>query len=551
MSLEENKLPEEQEKKTPEYESRVYEVPDEESTIFSAPSLHRDKVKKGVKLKKLLVSGIALVLVAAMGFAIWYLVPKPDTDDKDSNSKNEIDPPIMDSALFKDVNKTVLKRGDTIIEFVAENKETETEDSEGNTTTEVKKVWSLADVDSSLTRASEIDNTVLNYMEQHYTKKISDNKNDGNDYGFSKPTYQVDFYNEGSDEIYLSLIIGGQNPTGSGHYATTSKDDAVYYIAGVSEFYHFQKVLTDFVEPESMPAIQKDSDYSDGHFTNGTMVLCDKLILEGKALGDTYTVVTKDTDHVKIFNAYHIISPVTRAANDDSMGNIVSLFSYGITSDGCYSYYNTEEERKKFGLDDPDFKVTLYVDNIIRSFSATLQSDGNYAVYYEGNKTIMKVAASSLTPAAYTRKDLFNELLFIENINNSSKMTFESGDEKLSFSISTKYDEESKRDVVSSIKFDGKEITALNFQNFYGYLTLIPAQSYDEHDTKGMKPSTIFTIHHKDGSAPTVIEYFKITNARYQVEVDGVKMGLISSSDHTRIMKYAKNCAADKTYNAR
>jgi hypothetical protein len=542
MSLEENRLPEDGEKREPEFESRVYEVSDEESTIFSAPEAHRDKVKKGVKLKKLITSGLALVLVAAMAFAVWYLVPKPDSDKDNSSSKNEIDPPIMDSQLFKDVTKTVLKRGNTVIEFVAKEEKTENE---------TKKVWSLATVDSSLTRASEIDNTVLNYMEQHYTKKVSDNKNDGNDYGFKNPTYQVDFYNQDSDEIHLSLIIGGQNPTKSGYYATTSKDDAVYYIAGVSEFYHFQKEITDFVEPESMPPVQKEQDYSDDHFTNGTMVLCDKLILEGKALGDTYTVVTKKTDHIKIFNNYHITSPVTRAANDDSMGNIVSLFSYGITSEGCYSYYNTEEERKKFGLDNPDFKVTLFVDNIIRSFEATLQPDGNYAVNYGDNKTIMKVAASSLTPAAYTRKELFNELLFIENINNASQMIFESEGEKLAFDISTKYDEASKRDTVSSVKFEGKAITTLNFQNFYGFLTLIAAQSYDEHDTSGMEPATIFTIRHKDGSAPTVIKYFKITNARYQVEVNGTKMGLISSSDHTRIMKYAKNCAADKTYNAR
>ena len=40
------------EEKTPrdneaEFESRVFEVPDEESTIFSAPEAHRDRVKKG------------------------------------------------------------------------------------------------------------------------------------------------------------------------------------------------------------------------------------------------------------------------------------------------------------------------------------------------------------------------------------------------------------------------------------------------------------------------------------------------------------------------
>jgi len=58
-------------------------------------------------------------------------------------------------------------------------------------------------------------------------------------------------------------------------------------------------------------------------------------------------------------------------------------------------------------------------------------------------------------------------------------------------------------------------------------------------------------LTHIGGKTSTTVKYFKITNTRYQVEVNGVKMGLISSSEHTRIMKYAKNVAENKEYNAR
>ena len=88
-------------------------------------------------------------------------------------------------------------------------------------------------------------------------------------------------------------------------------------------------------------------------------------------------------------------------------------------------------------------------------------------------------------------------------------------------------------------------------QNYYQYLVGIKAQSYEEHDTKGMTPDTVLTLTHKGGKSGTTVKYYKITNARYQVEVNGVKMGLISSSEHTRIMKYALNVAEDKEYNAR
>lgn len=551
MNIDENKQPEtEQKSPLPEYESRVYEVADEDSTIFSAPEAHRDRVKKGVKLKKMILAAVALVVVAAIAVTVALVVP-PLVDEDDTSSTDEIDPPMMDSALFTDVDRVTLIRDDATVEFKTIQVESTTTDDEGNEVTEMTDQWALKNVDSSLTSYSTIDNTVTTFMEQHYTKKISDDKNDGNDYGFNNPEYQVDFYKKGSDEVYFSLLIGGPNPTDTGKYATTTLDDAVYFIAGVSEFYQYQKVETDFVEPESMPAISKDSDYSDDNFTEGTLVMCDKLVLDGKALGDKYTIESQDSDNITTFTAYKLTTPVSRPANDDNIGNIVALFTYGIESSGCYSYSTAEEELKKFGLDNPDFSATIYVGNIKRSFSATKQADGNYAVYHESNKTIMKVAADSLAPAAYGREELYNDLLFIENITNADKITVQSAGETLEFEILTEYDEEAQADDLTAIKYGGEEITMSDFQDYYAFLVGITAQSYDEHDTTGVEPSTVLTIHHKDGETSTVVKYFKITNARYQVETNGVKMGLISSSDHTRVMKYAKNVAEGKSYNSR
>jgi hypothetical protein len=275
------------------------------------------------------------------------------------------------------------------------------------------------------------------------------------------------------------------------------------------------------------------------------------MIISGKAFGETHTIQSQKTDNITTFTAYKITSPTSRPANDDNIGNIVALFSYGIESTGCYSYSTEPEELKKFGLDNPDFSVTIYVGNIKRSFVATKQADGNYALYHEENKTIMKVDAASLAPAEYDRADLYNDLLFIENIGNANKLTVESGEEKQEFQIFTQYNKETEKDDLTAIKVDGKEIKMQNFQNYYQFLIGITAVSYDEYDTAGSQPATVLTLHHKDGSAPTVVKYYKVTSARYQVETNGVKMGLISSSDHTRIMKYAKNVAQDKTYNSR
>ena len=550
MSIEENKQTEAHGDLDPaQQDLRAYEVSDEESTVFSAPEAHRDKVAKSPKLKKMIFSAVAFVTVVAIAITVAITLP-PLIDENNTSSDSQIDPPMMSSSLFDNVDRVTLIREDAKVEFTLTTVTTVSKDDNGKEVTETSEEWALKDVDPSLTSYSTIDNTVTSFMQQHYTKKVSNDKNDGNDYGFDKPVYKVDFYEKGSDKVYFSLLIGGENPTKSGRYATTTLDNAVYFIAGVSEFYQYQKIATDFVEPESIPAISKDSEYTDNNFNEGTLVMCDKMLLSGKNFGSEYTVVSQDNDNITEFTSYKITSPVSRAANDENIGNIVALFSYGIDSDGCYSYTNTEADRVKFGLDNPDFQVVIYVGNIKRSLKLTLQDDGYYAAYYADCKTIMKINPSSVVPASYDRGDLFYDLLFIENITNASAVTVEADGEKITFDIFTEYDEEAQKDSLSVVKYKGNELTMLNFQNYYSYLTLITAVSYDEYDTSDIKPSTVLTITHKDGTS-TVVKYFKITSARYQVETNGVKMGLISASDHNRVMKYARNVAEDKTYNAR
>ena len=519
------------------------EQAEELSTIFSDPTVKHDKVKKPQFLKKILLGVVAVAVVAAITITLVLTVPVL-TDDNEAENDEEIR--MMNEDLFSGVNKVVLTRKDATIEFCTH--QVENQNSSGET--EAKTQWRLANIDTSLTNQSVIDNSVKSYMEQTYSRVISENKNDGNDYGFDNPYYKVDFYKEGIEEIYLSLIIGNKSPELSGRYATTSLDNKVYYLRDYG-FSHYEKTELSFAAVESVDAITADSSVNNDYFSSGTLVSCDKLVLSGKNLGGTYTVGVKEVDNITVFNSYHITSPVSRSANDENIANIVALFSEGISADACYSFTTTDYDMKKFGLDNPDFSATIYVGDTTRTFSASLQGDGSYAVYCPDNKTIMKVAASALEPATYTKKELFNSFLFIESITAANKLTLSSNGESLSFDISTEYDEESKSDVLSAVHLGKKELTLKNFQNYYSFVLGITAASYDTVDTSSLTPETVLTVYHKDGSQPTTVKYFKVSSGRYQVETNGTPMGLISSSNHSYIVKYAKNVAENKTYNQR
>ncbi len=514
---------------------------EEFSTIFSDPTVKNDTVKKPILWKKLLPTVIALVLVVAVTVTLVLTVPvlmnKENTETEDFR--------IVESEPFDGVDKIVINRSDSTLTFDTEV--VETTDAAGDPKTETR--WKLANVDSSLTSWSVIDNTVENIMGQTAERIISEDKNDGNDYGFDEPKFKVDFFK--GEELSLSLIIGGVTPEGSGRYATTSKDDKVYYIRDYGGFPNYEKDELAFAQVEEISSITADSSVNDSNFNGGVLIGCDKLVISGKNFDDTYTVISKEADQITTFNAYHFTSPVARPADDESIGEIVSIFSYGVMADACYSYTQTEYDLKRFGLDNPDFSATIYVGNLESSFSASLQDDGYYAVLVPGNKTIMKVAASSLAPASYTRKDLYYDFLFIESILAAKQLKVETGGESYAFDITTEYDKESELDQLSAVHSGGKELSVENFKDYYSFVLNMRAVSYDLYDVTGMTPETVLTITHKDGSAPTTVKYYKVASGRYQVETNGIQMGIISSSNHSYVGKYAKNVANNQTFNQR
>ena len=91
--------------------SRVYEVSDEESTIFSAPSEHREKVKKKSKLKPIITSALALILVVAITVTTVILWPAPaEEEDEDSIGITLIQ--MIDDSVFYNITEYTENKND-------------------------------------------------------------------------------------------------------------------------------------------------------------------------------------------------------------------------------------------------------------------------------------------------------------------------------------------------------------------------------------------------------------------------------------------------------
>lgn len=524
-----------------EFEKENIEVgaEEEESTIFSAPVAHDEKVKKPAKLKNILLSVVALVLVAAITVTVILVLPEPE-ENPDTTETSTVR--LMEDSLFDKVTSAELINDNGSVSFSLI--EMEVTSAEG--TKDIEAVWTIPEIDTTLIDTNETEATVNSLKQIHYTRVVSKDKNDGKDYGFDEPIYQVNFAGEDT----LSLIIGARTPDNTGRYATTSKDNSVYFVDEL-ELLDFDKTELDFAISESISPIT-DADIKNANYlSNGSLVSFDKLVVYNKNLGMEYTINPSVVDNVNTFFAFEITSPERRAAGDDGVSALMGIFTSGFTSNGCYSFTTSEYDIKRFGLDKPDFYATFYVEDIVKWIKATLQDDGNYAVITSDTKTIIKLSADSLTPAAFTKKDLCNSFLFIEGVTTLRNLTIQSSGNTVSFDLTVETDEENDNTNLEKVFVGGKEIDVDNFKSFYQFLIGMTPVSYDAADLSGKSPETVITLKHLDGSAPSLIKYYSVGNGRYVVENNGLVMGMISSSNHSYIMKYATNTAADKTFDAK
>lgn len=519
------------------------------STVFSAPEEKHDKVKNPALLKKVLISAVAVVIIAGAAVAAALLIPELVTDGTSSDSVSET--AIIDSDTDNYSAVTLTGENGTLELYVTEETE-ESESSDEEPT--VTRVWLEKTLPREYTDESSVSSLVESAIGLKYAKIISESVDAETDYGFDEPTYIVTATpNEGGT---VTLTVGSLSPDSSGYYVTSSNDGKVYLVRTD----YFSSLAVEKLDLATSPTVTAfaEADGSAEYYTEGVLAKFDTLVFKNKNMDKAFTFTTVGESDSMAYNTYKVISPVTRAANDTQLVGVIELFSNGFSSQGIYCLTKTDSDLSAFGLDDPDLEISIKAGNQERSIKAKLQDDGNYAVAVSDIEVILNVAASSFvsesatkSPVDFKESDLFSTFLFIETLSEIDVITIESGDVKHTFGVVTEYDEENDNTSITGIKINGAEaVEPDEFQSYYQFLLGITSLSYENSDIKGKTPETVITMTKKDGSAATVIEYYAAKDGRYQVVVNGDQMGLISSSNHKNVMKYATNVANGKTYNS-
>ena len=377
---------------------------EEESTVFSAPQSHNDNGLKSSKKSRIIaaLSALLAVLILVGGtLAVIKLIPKKE-EEKTPEAK-KIAVLNFDKNKFDTV--TVENKNGQFVLFpkAGQNAEsTESADSKWYVKDLAEEKISVSKTDDIVSAAANIEAII------EITKKTFD------DCGFEEPVLKVSVASQELGDYFL--LFGAASPDNSGIYLYSSVDEKIYLVQ-MSVYESFEFSVLDLANIESVSPLSENSEVA-GFFKNGNLTSFDELSVSSSGFSEKIIIkLLSDEEASKFGFSYKVISPNERFADTSAVDSLLSAFTSEITVSGVYSFNTDSADMSTFGLDDPDFAVSLLLGGHKFTYKFALQSDGFYALFGDGMNTIKKVSASSARYLSLEAIDFYNKAVYIRPLS--------------------------------------------------------------------------------------------------------------------------------------
>lgn len=509
-------------------EKVVQNVDTEDSTIFSAPVEHEKKSSKSQNKKmltSLICTAVAVAVLIGGTFAVIKLIPELTEEEVASSIFEDITVLDKDSSTFTAVNVT-----NTNGTFKFITKEITTTDEDGQTTT--SSYWGIENVDFSKMSTDSVNNVIsaaasITALREITTKTTSE-------CGFDNPLISVSV--EDATNGSFAFKVGDQSTDGLGYYFMVDGSEKIYVVP-TSVLSSLQFQLVDLADKTAIPATTFTVDTADNKAEDGSFAYFDSLTLSGTLYSNTVTIENnKENNASAEIVPYIITKPSNRYGNTENISSLLALFSNTISIDGNYALDISDQTLKEFGLDNPDAVVTLTIKGESKTFKFSIVDSEYCAVIYDGATMIRKASISSFTFLSLKTESYYNSQPFMYSINDVSKLTLTDSEGKVEFDISYTEDEESNK--TYHILTNGTELVASEFQTFYGDLVGTQCTDFSIDETTDEPLSTI-TFTFNNGSV-TNIDFYKISETKYQYSINDTPMGKLTSSAYKKIIKNLK-----------
>ncbi len=521
----------------PEKETENTENTENEfSTVFSDPTEHKSahKTQKRKRLPVIIASLLAVAVLAGGTAAVIKLIPEKEESTSSSAFKT-----IKVLELKTDELKTVTvtnKNGEFKLYSVKEESESSSSSSSSSSSEEVK--WYLDGYEKDVISSSSAESIVSAAAAVTAVREITTKT--AAECGLESPETKADIVtNDGAE---MSLLVGGASPDGTGTYIKLSTDDKIYIteseLSSTFTFDALSLAKTDAIPGVTVTDAMKTK-YTDD---NGNLSSFDSITVTGKKFPEKVVITPNTDENLSQYAAYMTTSPTKRIA--DNIDGIFTLFKSGVSVTGAYSFDTSAAARKSLGLDSPDLTAAIKIGDYSLTYSFKQQSDGAYAVWYDGAKLISKVAADSLSFIDYKATNFYASWVCLQSINELSGFTVKTADKDYSFGIV--YDDSEDAEETYVITYNGKKLVASDFQSFYQECISLACSDYTV-DKINAAPDMTFVFTYSDTSrAATSVEFKKASETKYQYSIDGIDMGKINSSALNKILKQVQKLTAEK-----
>ncbi len=481
-----------------------------QSTIFSDPAYYNAPVKteKTVKrplLTKVLSAVLAVAVLGAGTFAAFKLIPE-------KKEETSVDTSVSVTATSEmDVKSLSLKNANGGVTLNAEITEKDGESSVD---------WTVDGVDATLTDSSTISSFSSSVLKLNALEKFAA---DDADFGFSEPNAELTVNLKDSS---YSLSIGKSVPSGIGYYCSLSSDkENVYIIDGAIADSLMNSTDTSFASKVGFVSVKNDKNAS--YFSENSIIKFDSISISGKKHPIPFKIEYLDDTDYNSFFAFKMVSPTVRICDNDVPQAVLDAFAAGFSSIGAYCYTPTAEDLKKYGLDNPDYVVSLSLGGEAHTVKFTMQNDGYAAFIDDKTDMIQKVSPSSIAFATNSIESYYSKFVVLENLNGIKQLKVETP--KGSYVFDIKYTETPEgQDDQYEAKIGETVLDIKNFKNYYKTMVDFAPISFDI--IKVGSPFVKITFIHSSDIKDTVLTFTKASSLRYQAEIDGIPIGQITST---------------------
>ncbi|MBD5081075.1 MAG: DUF4340 domain-containing protein [Ruminococcaceae bacterium] len=484
---------------------------------------------KSKNFKIILFSVIGLIVLGAVVLVLTLTAPEEDGGDSEQTAAATEDPALLLQPETEGNISSILVENSqgsyTVIVGEKDNEKTYT-------------LKGMENLDGSVLDTSTFSTLEKNLTDMKARSVIEENPADLTQYGLDKPQAKATItYENGSK---FTLLVGNTVTSGSANYVMVEGKNTVYSYYT----YNLNHVMTydsmSFVNASVIPTIAQSDTADISKITVKRKDWEEPLILEAMP------ELPEDSTSIQVF-AYTFTSPYDIYLDMNTGTDYLNALS-GLTAEKAVVVNPTDEDYKKYGLDDPFCEVDelvgetiyrLYIGDAIteevKDEETGVTNTKTVAYYAYSNKSahaIYRVSAEKLIWASMGVADYFSRLFIMPYIYDVDTFTFKDADSDFSVKIDGDAEE-------CTFYLDGKETDGAKFRSLYQFVVSCRGEELYTDEARGELLAE-YTFKYEIDKEPDTVSMYASDDRKVIIAVNGKNIFKTKWNYRTRLSENAK-----------